>query len=294
MRYTLRQLEVFVATVQHGSVSAAAKRLSLTQSAASSALMGLEKQFDMRLFERMGKRLVLSELGRQLHPQANALLEQARILEHALGGGQMAGTLAVGATLTIGNYLAVPMMAAFRARNPEVDVSLDVANTATVVEKVASYALDIGMIEGQLSHKELEIIPWRKDELVVFAAPDHPLVTQSGPPTQTQLLDQDWVLREPGSGTRQTFERAMHDVIAKLHIALELQHTEAIKRAVEAGMGLGCLSRITLKEAFARGSLAPIDLPARDFQRRFSLIVHKKKHRGPLLKQWLALCEQSE
>ncbi|PID55132.1 MAG: LysR family transcriptional regulator [Gammaproteobacteria bacterium] len=293
MRYSLRQLEVFVATVQHGSLSAAAKELALSQSAASSALIELEKQFDMRLFERIGKRLVLSELGRQLHPQARALLEQARVFEHALGGGRVAGTLAVGATLTIGNYLAVPMMADFRAHNPDVEVSLDVANTATIVAKVANYELDVGMIEGELSHRELDIMPWREDELVVFAAPDHPFAHRKKPPALKQLLAQNWVLREPGSGTRQTFERAMHDVLAKLHIALELQHTEAIKRAVEAGMGLGCLSQITLKEAFARGSLVPVDLPGRDFQRRFSLIVHRKKHRGPLLKQWLTLCEDS-
>ena len=98
-------------------------------------------------------------------------------------------------------------------------------------------------------------------------------------------------VREQGSGTRQTFDRAMHGLLSNLDITLELQHTEAIKRAVEAGLGVGCLSTICLQEAFARGSLVPLNIPQRDFGRRFSIILHRQKYRSVGLQQWLALCQ---
>jgi DNA-binding transcriptional LysR family regulator len=97
-------------------------------------------------------------------------------------------------------------------------------------------------------------------------------------------------MREPGSGTRQTFERAMHGLLSQLHILLELQHTEAIKRAVEAGLGIGCLSRVTLQEAFRRRSLVPLAIPHRDMSRQFYFIVHRQKYLSTGIEQWMALC----
>ncbi len=99
-----------------------------------------------------------------------------------------------------------------------------------------------------------------------------------------------WVVRETGSGTRQAFDRAMTGILSDIDISLELQHTEAIKRAVEAGLGLGCLSRIALHDAFRRGSLVPVNVSHRDFHRHFSIILHKNKYRSAGLEQWLALC----
>jgi DNA-binding transcriptional LysR family regulator len=291
MRYTLRQLEVFVATAQHENISHAAAGLAMSQSAASGSLREFEQQFDVQLFDRVGKRLRLSELGRQLRPAAEELLARARALEQALSGEEVSGRLQVGATLTIGNYLAVPMIAAFRTRFPAADVVLSVANTATIADRVAHYALDIGLVEGELSHPDLSCEPWQMDELTVFAAPGHPLARKKAL-SDDDLLGLDWIVREPGSGTRQTFDRAMHGILPALRIALELQHTEAIKRAVEAGLGVGCLSRISLVEAFARGSLIPLRVPGRDFRRRLHIVLHRQKFHTAALRQWLALCHE--
>ncbi len=290
MRYTLRQLEVFLATARQGNLSRAAQTLAMSQSAASSALRDLEAQFDVQLFERVGKRLKINELGELLQPQAEALLERARELEDSLALGGAPGHLKVGATLTIGNYLAVGMLARFREEFPKADVSLDVANTRTIAEQIAQFELDVGMIEGDLSHPDLEITPWREDELVVFAPPGHPFA-QLPAVDDDQLRNTPWVVREPGSGTRQAFDRAMGGILAELDISLELQHTEAIKRAVEAGLGLGCLSRICLQDAFRRGSLAPVAVPHRDFHRQLSIVMHRQKYRSAGLLAWLDLCQ---
>tara|TARA_B110000285_G_scaffold167928_1_gene187794 strand:- start:52 stop:939 length:888 start_codon:yes stop_codon:yes gene_type:complete len=289
MRYSLRQLEVFLATARYENVTRAAETLAMSQSAASGSLKELERQFDMKLFDRLGKRLQLSELGQQLRPQVESLLEQARSLEQALTGEDVVGRLEIGATLTIGNYIAVNMIADFRQQNARSDIILRVANTQTIVKQVAGFELDMGLIEGELQHPDLDIVHWRRDELVVFAAPNHPLSTSTALSDQ-DLLTLPWIVREPGSGTRQAFDRAMQGILTDLHIGMELQHTEGIKRAVEAGLGVGCLSQICVAEAFKRGSLVPLKVPGRDFRREWYLITHRDKFHSAALKRWLTLC----
>ena len=289
MRYSLRQLEVFLATARYENVTRAAETLAMSQSAASGSLQELERQFDMKLFDRLGKRLQLSELGQQLRPQAESLLEQARSLEQALTGEEVVGRLEIGATLTIGNYIAVNMIADFRQQNARSDIILRVANTETIAKQVAGFELDMGLIEGELQHPDLDIVHWRRDELVVFAAPNHPLSTSTALSDQ-DLLTLPWIVREPGSGTRQAFDRAMQGILTDLHIGMELQHTEGIKRAVEAGLGVGCLSQICVAEAFKRGSLVPLKVPGRDFRREWYLITHRDKFHSAALKRWLTLC----
>jgi DNA-binding transcriptional LysR family regulator len=153
--------------------------------------------------------------------------------------------------------------------------------------------LDIGLIEGELQHTDLDVIPWRNDELAVFCSPDHPIAKKKVI-TDEDLIQAQWILREAGSGTRQAFERAMHGILPNLMVAHELQHTEAIKRAVEANLGIGCLSQITLEDAFNRGSLIRIPVPQRDFQRQFYFILHRQKFRSAGIEQWMALCLASD
>jgi len=291
MKYTLRQLEVFLAAAHFENITRAAESLAMSQSAASSALRDLERQFDVQLFDRIGKRFQINELGQLLRPRAQVLLEQAKALEADLKQHREAGHLKLGATMTIGDYLAVNLMAQYMEAAPGSRVSLEVGNTAQIADQVANFALDIGLIEGELQHPDLEVQPWQEDELVVFCSPLHPLAKKD------KLADEDlvsvtWILREPGSGTRQAFERAMHGLLPKLNILLELQQSEAIKRAVEEDLGISCLSRIALEDAFERGSLVPLNVPHRDWYRNFYLILHKQKYRSAGIERWLALCQR--
>ncbi|OPF46784.1 transcriptional regulator [Pseudomonas aeruginosa P49] len=263
MKFTLRQLEVFVAVAQQESVSRAAEGLSLSQSATSTSLGELERQFDCKLFDRAGKRLTLNALGRQLLPQAVALLDRGEEIENLLNGKTAFGSLDLGATLTIGNYLATLLIGAFMQRQPDCRVRLHVHNTAQVVQQVAHYELDLGLIEGDCRHPDIEVQPWMEDELVVFCAPQHPLARRGGADLE-RLTREAWILREQGSGTRLTFDQAMRHHPRPLNIRLELEHTEAIKRAVESGLGIGCISRLALRDAFRRGSLVPVETPGLD------------------------------
>ncbi|HEY4187468.1 MAG TPA: LysR substrate-binding domain-containing protein [Polyangia bacterium] len=292
MRYTLRQLEVFVGVARTESVSRAARALAMSQSAASGALIDLEKQFDVLLFDRVGKRLRLSAFGRTVRPRAEAVLDQARELDRALESREAVGHLRVGATLTIGNYLAAPLLARYLSDHPGAEPSLVIANTEEIARLVANFELDVGLIEGEIEHPDLEMTPWRDDVLVVFCAPGDRLARKRAL-TDEDLRRAPWIVREHGSGTRQAFDRAMHGLLAELRIVLTLQQTEAIKGAVEAGLGIGCVSQLALAEAFTRGSLHPCRVPHRDFRRQFFFLLHKDKFRNTAVERWLELCRSS-
>lgn len=289
MHYTLRQLQVFLAVAHFENVTRAAEHLSMSQSACSGALKDLETQYDVQLFDRVGKRLQTNELGRLLRPKAEALLEMAQELEHDLKRHKEVGQIKLGATLTIGNYLAVQMITRYMQTEDAAGVSLEVANTQSIAEKLLNFDIDMGLIEGEYHHQDLDILPWRDDELVCFCSPSHPLA-ETPTLTDEDLINAQWILREPGSGTRQAFERALHGLLPKLNVLLELQHTEAIKHAVASGLGISCLSHISLKDAFQRGSLVPLTVPHRDFKRMFYAVLHKHKYRSAGILKWLELC----
>lgn len=296
IRYSLRQLDVFLAVAHYQNVTRAAESLSMSQSAASGALKELEQQFDMQLFDRMGKRLQLNELGKLIRPKAEALLEQARALEEAMSRHNQMGHLKLGATLTIGNYLAVDLIAAFKEAhqqdfNEETNISLQVANTEQISRKLLDYEIDIALIEGEINHPQLEIQHWRDDELVVFCSPKHPWAKRKTL-NDKDLIKGEWIVRETGSGTRQSFDRAMAGLLNDMNIAMELQHTEAIKRAVATGMGVSCLSRITIEDNVKQGILAPLKVPQRDFKRAFYLALHREKFRSATVQAWLDFCKK--
>lgn len=291
MHFTLKQLKVFLAVASHENVSMAAEELAMSQSAASTALKELEQRFDVVLFDRVGKRLQLNEQGALLRPQAAALLSQAEQIESSLIRHSDVGELKVGATLTIGNYVAIGIMAAFIQDHPSAQVELDVENTRAIASKVRNFELDIGLIEGELQEPDLDVQYWRDDTLSVFCSPQHPLAKKKEL-SDVDLKQADWIIREKGSGTRQAFDRAMSGMLSEIILRLELQHTEGIKRAVEAGLGIGCLSELTLQDAFKRGTLVPLLAPQRDWTRKFYFILHKQKFLSRGVQSWIEHCKK--
>jgi DNA-binding transcriptional LysR family regulator len=293
MKYTLRQLEVFLETARLGNLSRAAETLSMSQSAASDALKELENQFDILLFDRAGKRLQLNDMGRLLIPRAEELLSRAREIEQSLSLHRDVGRIRIGATMSIGNTLCIPLISKYRQRYGGSPVSLEVGNTETISSMVSGFELDVGMIEGEITNPALDISPWRSDELVIFCHPQHPLATR-GQLSSRDLARADWILRESGSGTRQTFNRVMHDLLPSLRLELELQQNEAIIQAVKNGMGLGCLSRLALATDFAAGNLVPLQARGRRFLRNFYLVLHRQKYRSAAIEHWLELCNEQQ
>lgn len=294
MRITLKQIEVFVTVAREGTVLKAAERLNLTQSATSMALADCERQLGRQLFDRVGRRLAINDAGHQLLPRAIDLLARAEELEQmARQQSGLVGRLRIGASLTIGNYLIPGLIGSFLTSHPESQISLDVGNTTRIIQEIEKFHIDIGFIEGYCHSPDIEVLPWCEDELVVFASAQHPLSQKSCVDAE-DLAAASWILRETGSGTREIFDNAVLGRLPQVRLLLELDHTEAIKRAVEAGMGLGCLSRISLQEALERGKLVELPTPFLDLRRQFYILVHRQKYRTEGLNAFLHHCQTNK
>ncbi|QEL56800.1 LysR family transcriptional regulator [Chromobacterium paludis] len=273
LRISLRELEVFAAVAERETVTRAAERVALTQSAASQALDKLEQGLGVKLFDRVGRRLVINEHGRLLLPRARALLDAASDMQDLFLGGELA--LRIGASTTIANYLLPPLLAAFRQDWPQARLELEVANTRDIVEAVAAFRVDFGLIEGPCHHAELLASPWRQDELVVFAAADHALAGRKV--AADELAEAGWILREGGSGTREEVERVLLPHLSRLAINMELGHSEAIKHAVAAGLGVSCLSRHVVADLLAAGGIVELDADLPTLTRTLFRIQHRDK-----------------
>lgn len=290
MRITIKQIEVFIAVAQVGNVTRAAEGLNITQSATSMALADFENQLGRKLFDRIGKRLQLNDAGRLLLPKAlDAIARVADIEQLAASDDGLIGPLRIGASLTIGNYMMPGLIGSFMKTYPSARLTLDVANTRHVIEAVEHFNIDLGFIEGFCHEPDIEVLPWCRDELVVFAAPTHPLA-QKAKITEGDLSAAGWILREPGSGTREIFDNAVLGRLKHLNLLLEFGHTEAIKHAVASGIGIGCASRRTLENAFLTGSVVPLDTPFLNLERELYVLIHRQKFRTQGLERFLAHC----
>ena len=257
--------------------------------AASEALLNLEHTYEVQLFDRVSNKLKLNAIGNTLRKDAERLLDHCQAFEGALKSHKDVGHLKVGASFTIGNHLATRYLAGYLAEYSQADVQLDIANTPEVVSKVLNYEVDIGMIEAEVQHRDLELIPWREDELVVFCAANHPLA-QKDKLSSSDIKEAQWILREPDSGARHTFERALAGLLPHINIHLEFKHNEAIKNAVESGLGIGCLSRIVLQKDLANHDLVPLKLPRREMRRTFYFALPKNRYHVDSVEAWMRVC----
>ncbi|ROS05791.1 DNA-binding transcriptional LysR family regulator [Sinobacterium caligoides] len=281
MKITLKQLRVFDAIARLGNVSRAAEQIALSQSAASMSLADLEQHLGSPLFNRHGKKLQLNDYGRWLHPKVHQLLQQAENIELSAHSGELHGHLIVGASSTIGNYLLAAMVAEFVKLHPDIHIQLRVANSEQIVDDMINLRIDLGLIEGICHSHQLIAQPWRSDELITFCSPSHPLA-QLDSVSLAELEQQQWILRESGSGTREIFTLATQHKLKHLMVALELGNSMAIKQAVKTGLGLGCMSRLTLASELRHGELVALPTPELQIERQFYLLTGKHQHQSEL------------
>lgn len=287
MHITLRQLSVFAEVLKSGSTTQASQMLALSQSAVSAALTDLEGQLGVQLFDRVGKRLVVNEHGRLLYPRALALLEQATEIEQLFREDN--GAIRVYASSTVGNYILPEIIARYRRDFPALPLEMSVGNSQDVINAVADFRVDIGLIEGPCHTAEIISEPWLEDELVVFASPASPLLR--GEVTLERLASAPWILRERGSGTRELVDYLLLSHLPEFHLGMELGNSEAIKHAVRHGLGISCLSRRVIAEQLEAGTLKEIAIPLPRLVRTLWRIHHRQKHLSNALKRFLRYCE---
>ncbi|WP_068668461.1 LysR family transcriptional regulator [Thermosulfurimonas dismutans] len=293
MTITLRQLEIFLAVAETGHVSKASQRLFLSQPAVSMAISELENQLGTPLFDRIGRRLVLNDRGRLLLSHAREILRQVENVETLLAerGDSITGDLRVGASTTIGSYLLPYLIGAFVDRYPGVTINLSIGNTEQIESGILSGAFDVGFIEGYTHHEEIKALPWLDDELVIIASPRHPL-SQKEELTPSDLEKAKWIVREKGSGTEEIFEAEISKHVRQFNVLLRLGHTEAIKKTVESGLGIACLSFLAVRREIEQGWLVRLSVPFLQLHRKFLIVIHSKKIQTNLLSKFLTFCEE--
>lgn len=286
MYITIKQLEIFTAIAETGNVTQAAESLFLTQSACSMALSALEKQLNTPLFDRVGKKLVLNERGKILFSRSANIAAQLRETQDLLLSKDyktISGNLIIGASSTIGNYLLPQIIADFVEVNPNAKMKLRIANSNQVIDELLKFKIDVGFIEGVCHSDEIISKVWMKDELIFIASPKNPL-THLKKITLNNLRDAKWIHREAGSMTREKVEDALG---LRLNPIFELDHTEAIKQAVIANLGISCVSKISVQNELKKKELIELKSPIKKLTREFYILLHKEKYKSHLLNVFL-------
>jgi len=284
---TLRQMEVLAAAARTGSYTRAAQVLHLTQPAVSMQIRQLEEQAGLPLFEPVGRGVALTDAGRALLDYAQriiALVEEADEVITAMRGGNR-GRLSL-AVASTANQFASRILAAFVAEHPGVTVSLEVTNRETVLKRLVDNVPDLAVMGEVPAELGLVAEPFMANPLVVIAATDHPLRAQaeaSGAelPLAT-VIEEPFVVRERGSGTRSAMERLFRQRGIKLKAATEMSENEAIKQAVAAGLGLGLVSQHTLELELATGRLAVLPVEGFPIERQWFLVHRRGKYLSPV------------
>lgn len=291
---TLEQLRIFVAVADREHVTKAAADLNLTQSAVSAAVRALEARYGIALFDRIGRRIALTQAGRVFLIEARAVLARAAAAEAVLDdlAGLKRGNLSLAASQTVANYWLPPLLNRCRRAYPGVTVSLTIGNTEDVAAMIRQGTADLGFIEGTLEDPALTVEPVAEDELVVVAT--HAIAgSKNRPVSAAALKSLPWVFRERGSGTRAIFEAALTArgiALDDLDVVLELPSNEAVRSAVEEGAGAAALSRLVVAPALASGRLAAIDFPLP--KRRFFAVRHTERHVSEIEHAFRALVEK--
>lgn len=277
---TLEQLRIFVAVAERQHVTQAAQQINITQSAASSAIAALEERYAVKLFDRIGRRIELTDAGRVFLVEARGVLARAATAEKALAdlAGLKRGSLSIYASQTIVNYWLPPFLAIFNRRYPEIQLKLKAGNTQQVAAATHDGIADIGFIEGSIDDPHLSVRTVEGDRLVIVVAPNHPLAgKQALEPADINAIS--WVMREQGSGTRGEFEAALKDhgiAPADLDVVLELPSNEAVCAAVEAGVGATAISNLVAEAGLLSGKLVALEFPLP--QRSFYILHHKERY----------------
>lgn len=288
---TLEQLRIFVSVAERQHITRAADALNLTQSAVSAAIAALEERHDAKLFNRVGRGIELTEVGKVFLTEAKAILSRVQTAELTLAelSGLKRGTLCVQASQTIASFWLPRHLVVFRRAHPTIDIRLSIGNTAQVAAAIHGGSAELGFVEGEVLDPLLVSRPIARDQMIVVVGSSHPWADRKTLEV-AEIAKMEWVLREPGSGTRSVFEQALARFgipLDDLRIAMELPSNEAVRAAVEAGLGATATSASVAAPSIEAGLLhvVPLKLPDRNFYQ----LHHSQRYRSRAAEALIAL-----
>jgi DNA-binding transcriptional LysR family regulator len=285
----LNQVQVFCAVAKHLSFSMAAEELFITQPAVSQQVKALERQLNVKLFERVGHKLFLTESGEAVLTHCQAMLTARAEMEQTLAmlRGSGRGRLALGANTTGGMYVAPAIVRAFRDLSPEVEATLQIETTTRILDRVMQNMIDVAIVTGPVEDGRFAIRDLCPDEVYLIVSPSHPFASRASV-SPAEVAGEDFAVPEPGSRTRMLIEQAFHERGHRLRVTMQLPGTEAVKKAVEANLAVAMVSRYSVPRELALGVLARVPIDGLVLERPIHILHRKGKHLSPLARRFLA------
>lgn len=283
---TIRHFQIFAAVVDNKTMHQAAESLYISQPSVSQAIRELEKHYQVKLFERYKRKLILTSDGEKLLKYCRVLLAQYEELNRAMTESREKPVLRIGATVSVGEELLVGLVTEFEREHPDIRTEIQVNNTEYVEEAILGGRLDVGVIEGQVVSPDITLLPFYQDCMQVVCAPDNPLAGRRAIPA-SELAEYDIITREQGSQVRNVLLNMLREQGIPVHIKWSCTNVHTIKQAVMAGQGISILSSLVVAEEAAAGRLCVLDVAELDGQRIIHLALHRDKHRSPALEAFL-------
>lgn len=274
---TTRDLEIFMTVVDCGTMSEAARMLYITQSSVSQAVASIEKEYGIILFERLSHNLYLTEAGRELLAYARNLTTIKNNMNEFLQNASGIKTLKIGATVTVGTCVLCPILENVKKEHEGLVLEVSVANTHVLEDKLLKNQIDIGLVEGRVSGRDLISEDVIEDELLLACPEGHRFYGRNSVRAE-ELKNENLILRELGSGTRALFEDQMNALGIPITVGWNCCNSEAIKNAVVAGNGITVISRRLIENELKSGKLWGCTIEGIELRRHFAMVYHKTKY----------------
>ena len=289
-----RRLQVFFTVARLLSFTKAAETLHMTQPAVTFQVRQLEEYFNTRLFDRTHNRISLTEAGGRVYEYADKIFELYTDMENSVREmtGEIAGSLTIGASTTIAEYMLPSLLGDFKSQYPDINIHLKVSNTDGIVSMVENNTIDLGVVEAPVGNKNLVVETCSSDQLVAIVPPNHPEAHRDKL-THEDLIKYPFICREEGSGTREVINEYLASVAGPgevLKISMELGSPESVKGAVEADMGISVVSLATVQKELKLGTLVAMHLDP-PLERPFSFVHQKQKFRARVMEELLAFAQ---
>ena len=287
---TLRHLKIFVAVCKTGSATAAGEKLYIAQPSISLAISELEDYYGIKLFDRIAKRLHITEAGKQFLQYATHIVDLFEEMEREVKNFDKMGVIRIGASITIGNYLLPEYITKFKQLYPKMDVKIMIDNSDKIQQYILSNQIDIGLIEGIVHSPYLLEEKFCDDELILICANNHPFA-ECKDIVVSQLQKEELILREVGSAGREIFDSTMITQGLEISPAWESTSTQAIVHAVQANLGVSVLPYLLVKDYIDRKEISQFQFKGIQFKRSFCVIYHCNKFLTESAKDFIAICK---
>lgn len=286
---TLRHLTIFLCVCDEGNMTAAGAKLYIAQPSVSQAIRELEKYYNVRLFERLGRKLFITLAGQKLLTYARHIVHLSKEAEEAMAGIHHNGVIRIGASVTIGTCILDDIIVEFNKQNPQAKIIASVNNTKIIEGMLLLDELDIGLVEGKIHSQGIISLPFMDDELVLVTSISHPFTTMNRV-GQVDMDNVEFIVREEGSGTRELFESVMGSKGLNWKIAGVYNNAETIKNFIAAGLGVSVMSRLAVEKEVQRNELVIVEIEGMSFKRQFNIVHHKNKFIVPVLADFIQIC----